>query len=152
MFKVMGKKILYDKLKFYTNKMSSSGSTFSVSFHLYMYGFKSCKSTVQSLYNMPHYDTDLDITLSCCGSQIFYRNHVILQRIYRKRTIKQRFFYLRILHCLLIIFLWDAKSLFQRVPGCNGIANLSCKKCSGLISLQLDPLIWETASPRTHRP
>ena len=26
------------------------------------------------------------------------------------------------------------------------------KWCSGLISLQLDPLIWETASPRTHKP
>ena len=26
------------------------------------------------------------------------------------------------------------------------------KKCSGLISLQLDSLIWETASPRTHKP
>ena len=25
------------------------------------------------------------------------------------------------------------------------------KKCSGLISLQLDSLIWETASPRTHK-
>ena len=26
------------------------------------------------------------------------------------------------------------------------------KKSSGLISLQLDPLIWETASPRTNKP
>ena len=26
------------------------------------------------------------------------------------------------------------------------------KKYSGLISLQLDSLIWETASPRTHKP
>ena len=24
-----------------------------------------------------------------------------------------------------IFFLWDAKFLFQRVPGCNGIADLS---------------------------
>ena len=30
------------------------------------------QSTVQSLYNTPHYYTDLDtITLSCCGSQFF---------------------------------------------------------------------------------
>ena len=29
---------------------------------------------------------------------------------------------------------------------------LVMKKCSGLISLQLDPLIWETVGPRTHRP
>ena len=40
-------------------------------------------------------------------------------------------------------------SFTHKVPGCNGIANLSC---SGLISLQLDPYIWKTASPRTHRP
>ena len=26
------------------------------------------------------------------------------------------------------------------------------KYCSGLIGLQLDPLIWETASPSTHKP
>ena len=26
------------------------------------------------------------------------------------------------------------------------------KQCSGLISLQLDSMIWETASPRTHQP
>ena len=26
------------------------------------------------------------------------------------------------------------------------------KKCFGVISLQLDSLIWETASPRTHKP
>ena len=26
------------------------------------------------------------------------------------------------------------------------------KKSSGLISLQLDPLIWKTASPRTNKP
>ena len=41
--------------------------------------------------------------------------------------------------------------LFQRVPGCNSIVDLSLKKCSGLISLQLDSLIWETASPRSHK-
>ena len=28
--------------------------------------------TVQSLYNVSHYNTDLDITLSCCGSQFVY--------------------------------------------------------------------------------
>ena len=27
--------------------------------------------TVQSLYNRPGYNTDLDITGSCCGAQIF---------------------------------------------------------------------------------
>ena len=32
------------------------------------------------------------------------------------------------------------------------IADLSLKKCSGLIGLQLDSLIWETASPRNHKP
>ena len=48
--------------------------------------------------------------------------------------------------------LWDAKFLFQRVSGCNGIADLSWKIVSGLVSLHLDPLIWETASPRTHQP
>ena len=26
------------------------------------------------------------------------------------------------------------------------------KWCSGLISLQLDPLVWETVSPRTQKP
>ena len=31
------------------------------------------RGTVQSLYNTPHYNTDLDITWSCCGSQIFYQ-------------------------------------------------------------------------------
>ena len=30
-----------------------------------------CKYTVQSLYNTPHYNTDLDITWSCYDSQIF---------------------------------------------------------------------------------
>ena len=29
---------------------------------------------------------------------------------------------------------------------------LVIKKCAGLISLQLGPLIWETASPKTHTP
>ena len=32
------------------------------------------------------------------------------------------------------------------------LQDLSLKKCSGLISFQLDSLIWETASPRTHKP
>ena len=27
---------------------------------------------VQSLYNMPHYNMDLGITWSCCGSQFFF--------------------------------------------------------------------------------
>ena len=27
--------------------------------------------TVQSLYNTPHFNMDLDITQSCCGSHIF---------------------------------------------------------------------------------
>ena len=48
--------------------------------------------------------------------------------------------------------LCDAKFLFQRVPGCNGIADLSWKIVSGLVSLQLGPLIWETVSPRTLKP
>ena len=29
------------------------------------------ENTVQFLYNTPHYNTDLDIGQSCCGSQIF---------------------------------------------------------------------------------
>ena len=37
------------------------------------------------------------------------------------------FFYLRILHLLLIVCLWDAKFLFQRVPGCNGIVDFPSK-------------------------
>ena len=50
--------------------------------------------------------------------------------------------------------LWDAKILFKRDPVCNGIAYSSRKIVSGIASLQLDPLIWETASltPRTHKP
>ena len=48
-------------------------------------------NTVQLLYNTPHYSMDLDITWSCCGSQIFY--HGILQRNYKKITIKWSFFY-----------------------------------------------------------
>ena len=40
---------------------------------------------VKSLYNETRYNIDLDITLSCCGSQIF--NNGILQRNYRKMTI-----------------------------------------------------------------
>ena len=27
-----------------------------------------------------------------------------------------------------------------------------CSHCSGLINLHLDPLIWETVGPRTHKP
>ena len=41
-------------------------------------------NTVQSLYNMPCYNNNmnLDIKWSCCGSQFF--NNGILQRNYRK--------------------------------------------------------------------
>ena len=42
--------------------------------------------TVQSLYNTHHYNMDLDITLSSCGSQHFLPCR-ILQRNYRKMTI-----------------------------------------------------------------
>ena len=42
-------------------------------------------SIVQSFYNTSSYNTELDVTRSCCGSQIFY--HGILQRNYRKMTI-----------------------------------------------------------------
>ena len=41
---------------------------------------------VQSLNNTLHYNKDLDITRSCCGSHMFY--HVILQRNYRKLTME----------------------------------------------------------------
>ena len=40
--------------------------------------------TVKSLYNATRYNMDLDITLSCSGSQIF--NNGILQRNYQKMT------------------------------------------------------------------
>ena len=43
--------------------------------------------TVQSLYSTPLYNTYLDITLSCCGSQMFLAMDVILRRNYRKMTI-----------------------------------------------------------------
>ena len=43
--------------------------------------------TVQSLYNTPHYNTDLDITHSCNSF------HGILQRNYRKMTIEWSFSY-----------------------------------------------------------
>ena len=46
---------------------------------------------LQSFYSIPPYNTDLDITQSCCGSQFFY--HGILQRNYRKMTIKWSFSY-----------------------------------------------------------
>ena len=49
-------------------------------------------------------------------------------------------------------FVSGMQFLFQRVPGCNNIADLSFKLCSGLINLQLDSLISETASPRTNKP
>ena len=62
--------------------------------------------------------------------------------------------------------------LFQRIPECNGIlsiyllvlprehfwqalmsiADLSWKIVFRLISLHLDPSIWETVSPKTHKP
>ena len=48
-----------------------------------------CSYTVQTLYNILHYNTDLDITRPCCGSQTF--DHWILQRNYRKMTIKWSF-------------------------------------------------------------
>ena len=32
---------------------------------------KSSRNKVQSLYNIPHYNTDMNITRSCCGFQIF---------------------------------------------------------------------------------
>ena len=47
--------------------------------------------TVHSLYNIPHYNIDLDITRSC-GSQFSFF-HGILQRKYRKMTIRWSFSY-----------------------------------------------------------
>ena len=38
--------------------------------------------TAQSFYNTPHYNTDSNITWSCCGSQIFY--HGVLQMDYKQ--------------------------------------------------------------------
>ena len=47
---------------------------FSVHFlkHVGLIEPKWLHGTVQSLYNTPHYNTDLDITWSCCGSQIIF--------------------------------------------------------------------------------
>ena len=39
------------------------------------------KTTVQSVCNIPHYSTDLDIKWSYCGSEMFY--HEILQKYNR---------------------------------------------------------------------
>ena len=47
-----------------------------------------CKYTMQSFYNTPHYNTNLDITWSCSGYQIFY--HGILQRNYWKMTMNPK--------------------------------------------------------------
>ena len=81
---------------------SSSHETTEINIYLMIYNNKYKLSQkmniyfmiyrVQSLYNMPHYKTDLDITRSCCGSLIFhYRG--ILQRNYRKMTIPWSFSY-----------------------------------------------------------
>ena len=53
---------------------------------------------VQSLYKTLHYKMDLDITRSCCGSQVF--NHGILPKNYRKMTIKWSFSYTGLPHHL----------------------------------------------------
>ena len=47
--------------------------------------------TVQSLYNTPNFNMNVNLTHSCCVSQFFY--HGILQRNYRKMTIKWSFSY-----------------------------------------------------------
>ena len=47
-------------------------------------------STVKSFYKKPHYNTDLDITWSCCGSQIFLPCGIV-QKNYRKKTINGHF-------------------------------------------------------------
>ena len=54
-----------------------------------LFPFKEC--TVKSLYNISSYNTDLDITWSCCGSQMFYNR--IFQRNYRKMTVKMVIFH-----------------------------------------------------------
>ena len=49
-------------------------------------------STVQNLHNMPHFNTDFDVTWSfCCPHIFFYLG--ILQRNYRKMTMKRSFSY-----------------------------------------------------------
>ena len=51
------------------------------------------------------------------------------------------------------ICLWDAKFLFQQVPGCNSIADLSLKLVFWTHKFSSwDSLIRGTASPRTHKP
>ena len=51
--------------------------------------WKKKSGRVQSLNNKPHHNTDLGITRSCCGNQIFY--HKILQRNYRKIAMNGHF-------------------------------------------------------------
>ena len=66
---------------------------------------------------------------------------------------QQWFLYLRILYLLLIILSLGCKVFISASPRMQWYCRLVIKKwCSWLISLQLDPLIWETASPRTHEP
>ena len=39
------------------------------------------KVTVQSHYNTSHFNTELDITWSCCGSQIFFNREFYKEKI-----------------------------------------------------------------------
>ena len=61
----------------------------------------------------------------------------------------QWFCYLYILHLLRIILSLGCNFfLFQRVPRCNSIADLSLK----IVFWTPNALIWSTVSPRTHKP
>ena len=43
--------------------------------------FKKKEGRVKYLYNTPHYNTDLDITLSFCGSQFFFNCGIFLRKL-----------------------------------------------------------------------
>ena len=47
---------------------------------------KQMMPSVQSHYNTPYYNTDLDMTWSCCGSQIFLP--IEFHKEFMKMTIK----------------------------------------------------------------
>ena len=64
----------------------------------------------------------------------------------------QWFCYLGILHLLLTILSLGCKVFISANPRMQWYCRLVMKNWSGFISLQLDSLIWETASPRTHKP
>ena len=76
--------------------------------------------------------------------------HIITKQIWCT-CMYSDFFYLRILHLLLIVLSRGCKVIFQQTLDAMVLQTCHEKWSSGLISLQLDSLIWETASPRIHK-